>query len=190
MVMVKRKQAVIGNVILLVISLVIMLVVFLLPHTTNTNSFTQDNTFKHSATIEYTEVNKDKDTFDIHIKENKQTLGIGMGALKDKTELLNQINEGDTITFWTYFADSYDLPNVDEVPICAFSINNKPILTIDESNRMLQKSLFKVRIFGIVIVVILESIGVFLLVRAFRKPKENNQNSQNNIKDGNGNEEV
>ena len=167
--MAKKKRAVIISVILFVISIGFIFVTIFVPRITNTESLNHDNTFKHSATVEHVEVNKD--TFEIHIYENEQTLGIGMSALKGKSEMLNEIKSGDTIDFWTYFGDSYNLPDVESVPICAFSVNNKPILTIEESNRMYQKSQTTGRIFVIVLVAILVSIGVFLLVRAYRKPK-------------------
>lgn len=177
MMMAKRKRTVIISVILFIISIGWIFVAFFVPRITNTESFTYDNTFKHRATVKYVEVNND--AFEIHIQENDQTLGIGMGALKGKTKLLNGINTGDTIVFWTYWVDSYNLPDVDRVSICAFSINNKPILTIEERNRMEQKSLTIVRIMTIGLAIVLVSIGVFLLIRAYRKPKDKiNQNSQ------------
>lgn len=172
--MTKKKRAVTISVILFVISIGFIFVTIFVPRITNTESFTHDNTFKHSATVAYTQITKD--AFEIHIQENDKTLGIGMNALKGKTEMLNEIKAGDTIVFWTYFGDSYNLPDVESVSICAFSINNKPILTIEESNRMYQKSQTTGWIFVIVLVAILVSIGVFLLVRAYRKPKEKSGN--------------
>lgn len=175
--MTKKKRAIIISIVLFVVSLVWIFIAFFVPGIVDADSFNHDNTFKHSATVEYTEVTKD--AFQIHIQENEQILGISMDFLKGKTELLREIHNGDAIVFWTYFGDVYDLPNVDNVPTCAFSINDKPILTIEESNRVLQESYINVKILVIVVAVILISIGVFLLVRSYRKPKDNiNQNPQ------------
>lgn len=172
----KKRRALIISIVLFIISAGFIFTAFVVPKIGNADLLTRDNTFMHQATIKYVE--KHNNAFEIHIQENTQILGIGMTYLDDKMELLDEIKQGDTITFWTYYSDTFNLPDVEMVPICAFSINDVPVVTIEESNLEHQKSMIILRTFVIVIAVILIFIGVFLLLRAYRKPKDKiNQNT-------------
>lgn len=85
----------------------------------------------------------------------------------------SDIQLGDRITYWTHLFDTVPMSEAAYIDIVAFTINETPIYTLEEYNKEHVKSFTRGRILVTVFSLVLIIIGIVILVRAYKLPKNN-----------------
>lgn len=177
--MVNKKRNIIISIILFIFA-ALALCSLLVPHILKTDNANEGNTFRHEGIVSHTNITDS--VFEIYVEGDNRplTLDIGKSHWKDilrgKEALVSKIESGDKIVYWTFLFDTVQISESDEIKICAFTVNKTKILTIDEFNKRGDAHWTMIRWIGVVIACIFISVGVTLLVFAYKKPKKSDNN--------------
>lgn len=167
----RKKIAVITSTILFVCAIVFTLGIFIAPYVTKTDCAYEGNTYRYEGTVSYT--NMSEKYFEIYINEDSRPRRIKIDFLRGKEISLSDIQLGDRITYWTHLFDTVPMPEAAYIDIVAFTINETPIYTLEEYNKEHVKSFTRGRILVTVFSLVLIIIGIVILVRAYKLPKNN-----------------
>ena len=170
--MIKRRTAVIISTILFVCAVVFTLGIFIFPFIFKTDHAYEGNTYQYEGTVSYTNINNKN--FEIYINEDTRPRRIKVDFLQGKEELINNIQAGSKITYWTHIFDTVSMPEAGFIDIIAFTIDDTPIYTLEEYNNEHIKSFTRGRILVTVFSLILIIIGITLLVYVYKKTPNNN----------------
>ena len=140
-------------------------------YVTKTDCAYEGNTYRYEGTVSYT--NMSEKYFEIYINEDSRPRRIKIDFLRGKEISLSDIQLGDRITYWTHLFDTVPMPEAAYIDIVAFTINETPIYTLEEYNKEHVKSFTRGRILVTVFSLVLIIIGIVILVRAYKLPKNN-----------------